>query len=82
MKKLALLFAALFCLSGFTTAVNAFGINIEVGISRITSMGRATGRVELTGAGFPGIGPGVTTIKFGSTDTTGPADDSAGVFKE
>ena len=31
MKKLALLFAALFCMSGFTTTVNAIGINIDVG---------------------------------------------------
>jgi hypothetical protein len=31
MKKLALLFAALFCMSGFTTTANAFSINIDVG---------------------------------------------------
>jgi len=31
MKKLALLFAALFCMSGFTTTANAIGINIDVG---------------------------------------------------
>jgi hypothetical protein len=31
MKKLALLFAALFCMSGFTTTANAIGISIDVG---------------------------------------------------
>ena len=31
MNKLGLLFAALSCMSGFTTTVNAVGINIEVG---------------------------------------------------
>ncbi len=31
MKKLALLFAALFCMSGFATTVNAIGISIEIG---------------------------------------------------
>src|SRR5438477_5000647 len=45
-------------------------------ISRITPMGRAIGLVELTGVLSRGIGPGVTTISFGSTATTGPADGS------
>jgi len=31
MKKLALLFATLFCMSGFTTTANAIGISIDVG---------------------------------------------------
>jgi hypothetical protein len=31
MKKLALLFAALFCMSGFITSANAIGISIEIG---------------------------------------------------
>ena len=31
MKKLALLLATLFCLSGFGTTANAIGININVG---------------------------------------------------
>ncbi len=31
MKKLGLLFAALFCMSGFTTTANAIGISIDVG---------------------------------------------------
>src|SRR5437588_4286964 len=53
-------------------------------ISRITPMGRAIGLVELTGVLSRGIGPGVTTISFGSTATTGPADGSkpAIVFRD
>ena len=31
MKKLALLFAALFCISGFSTTANAIGISIDIG---------------------------------------------------
>ncbi len=31
MKKLGLLFAALFCMSGFTTTANAISISIDVG---------------------------------------------------
>ena len=41
-------------------------------IGRITPMGRAIGLVELTGAGFRGIGVAITGS--GSTDITDPAD--------
>ena len=47
----------------------------RLAIGRITPMGRATGLVELTGAGFRAIGVGGTTTTFGSMDITGLADE-------
>jgi len=44
-------------------------------IGRITPTGRAIGLVEVTGAGFRGIGAIITTIiKSGFTAITGRAD--------
>ena len=76
MKKLTLLFAVFFAMSGFVNTAKAIGISIDLNDRPYYTYGDRYWARELIGAGFRGIGAGVTIITFGSTGTTGPADGS------